>query len=193
MEAAFAPGQGWSIVRLSADGDTPAVLVRHALFGTPEARDAARIQYQTSLRAAVDRLAQAAAPPPPSPASGAGERLPAARDPKLEAASAPPPAGRAQPVRVTNPAYARRPTNDELAGLYPERALAGNVSGQSTMTCTVGVNGQLSACVSASETPRGYRFGQAGVEAARYFRMTPRTEDGRAVESRVNISINWTL
>jgi len=195
LEAIFAPGRGWSVSRLSAEGDTPAVLVRTALFGSSESREASRAQYQTALRAALDRMDRSAASAAATPASAAPVREPEAdradTSSRASDSAAPPPAERSMPHRITNPTYARQPTADELMSVFPPRALQDQVTGRSTMTCTVTVGGQLTNCVSSGEAPAGYRFGQAGVAAAPFFRMHPRTDDGRAVESRVSLSINW--
>lgn len=188
LEAVFRPGQGWSINRLSTDGPTPSAMVRTALFGTVDGRVAAREQYSTALAAAVERQAaesRAAAVAAAAPT----EAEPAVAETTVSKQSAAAPTS--VPRTSVNASYAREPTNDELKSVFPAQALREGVTGRSTMTCVVLTNGRLGDCVSASEAPRGYRFGQAGVAAARFFRMNPRTENGQAVESRVNLTINW--
>lgn len=192
LEAVFMPGKGWSINRLSTDGATPSAMVRTALFGTVDERAAAREQYSTALAAAVERQATesraaAVAAAAPIALTEAEPAVAASTASKLSAAAPP-----SVPRTIINASYAREPTNDELKSVFPAQALREGVSGRSTMTCVALANGQLGGCVSASETPRGYRFGQAGVAAARFFRMNPRTENGQAVDSRANLTINWT-
>ena len=196
LEAVFAPGRGWSVSRLSTDGPTPSAMVRAALFGSADDRTAAREQYSTSLTAALERQAaasqSAAAAAPGGPANAApaapAATAAAARTGSKPAATAP----AAAPRTIVNASYARQPTNDELMSVFPAQALRDGVSGRSTMSCVALVNGRLDDCTSTAETPPGSRFGQAGVAAARFFRMNPRTEDGTPVASRVTLSINWT-
>jgi hypothetical protein len=192
LEAVFTPGQGWSVSRLSTDGATPSAMVRSALFGTVDDRTTAREQYATALTAALERQAAAsrdvAAPAATGSASGApvaaAEAPPASRPAASAAAAA--------PRTIVNVSYARQPTNDELMSVFPAQALRDGVSGRSTMSCIALVNGRLGDCASTAETPAGYRFGQAAVAAARFYRINPRIEDGKPVESRVTLSIIWT-
>ncbi|HYD28623.1 energy transducer TonB [Brevundimonas sp.] len=191
LEAVFAPGQGWSVSRLSTDGPTPSAMVRAALFGTADDRTAARAQYSTSLTAALERQAAASrsadAPAPAGPAYAA----PAATVAPPSTASKP--AAPAAAARtIVNASYSRQPTNEELTTVFPAQALRDGISGRSTMSCIVLVSGRLDGCAATAETPAGYRFGQAAVAASRFFRMNPRTEDGTPVASRVSLSIIWT-
>lgn len=190
LEAVFMPGQGWSINRLSTDGPTPSAMVRTALFGTVDERAAARELYATALATAVERQANQSR----AAAAAAATALPAEAVPVVSAGASPkqtPTAPASQPRTIINASYSRQPTHDELMSVYPAQAARDGVSGRSTMTCVALVNGQLDDCVSTAETPPGSRFGQAGVAAARFFRMNPRTENGQAVDSRVNLTIHW--
>lgn len=191
LEAVFTPGQGWTVSRLSTDGPIPSATVRTALFGTADDRAAAREQYATALTAALERQTAESrvAEAPPVRA----DMTPAAVVGSSAAASKPPPPGPASaPRTIVNASYARQPTNDELMSVFPAQALREGIAGRSTMTCVALANGQLGDCSATAETPPGYRFGQAAVAAARFYRMNPRTEDGRPVESRVSLSITWT-
>jgi periplasmic protein TonB len=95
---------------------------------------------------------------------------------------------------VTNPDWVRRPSGDALMRAYPQRALNAGVTGSATLNCVVRVDGTLSGCSVASETPNGQGFGRAALRLSRDFRMSPRTVDGQAVEgARVNVTLRFTL
>jgi periplasmic protein TonB len=100
----------------------------------------------------------------------------------------------AGPPTITNPDWVRKPSGEALMRAYPERAIAANVTGSATLSCTVRVNGTLTDCQVVSETPGGYGFGRAATRLSRDFRMSPRTVDGQAVGgARVTVGIRFTL
>ena len=94
---------------------------------------------------------------------------------------------------IVNARLLRRPTPDEMRAAYPPRALSQGVEGRATMACSATVEGTLSDCSATSETPPGYRFGQAAVAVASRYRVSPRTVDGEAVASPVDLTLTWTL
>ena len=58
--------------------------------------------------------------------------------------------------------------------------------------CVVNADGTLRDCVLLKEDPPGYGFGRAALDAARYFRMKPATQDGKPVAGgRVRIPMDW--
>ena len=68
------------------------------------------------------------------------------------------------------------------------------MSGEAVIRCKVKLDGTLTDCTIIREAPPGYGFGRATVEAARYFKMTPKTADGTSVEGGVvTIPLNWRL
>ena len=86
------------------------------------------------------------------------------------------------PREIGEPNWLSRPGSDELARFYPARALDEGVSGVATLSCLVDAGGSLTGCRVLSETPARAGFGAAALKLARFFRMSPRTEDGRAVD-----------
>lgn len=98
----------------------------------------------------------------------------------------------APPAIITNPDWIRRPTAAQQNDAYPSRALDRGVAGMALLRCSVTVSGTLTACSVASETPGGYGFGRAAMSLSRYFAISPRLEDGRAVEgAKVDIPIRF--
>lgn len=108
-----------------------------------------------------------------------------------EGAPAVRPAPPAPPAVINNPAWIRQPSADQLMRAYPDRALRAEVGGVAAMSCLVQPSGRVSDCRVVSETPGGYGFGRAAEGLSRYFQISPRTVDGAAVGSRVNISLRF--
>lgn len=98
------------------------------------------------------------------------------------------------PAVIRNPTWIAKPTAAQMARAYPQRALEEGVSGRAVIQCAVTVSGALSNCSVVSETPGGKGFAGAGLRLSRYFRMSPRTVDGRPVEGAlVSVPISFSV
>ena len=87
-----------------------------------------------------------------------------------------------QPKVIRDPNWLSLPSAEEMSAAYPPRALAFNRSGDVTLHCAVTAVGALTSCSVVSEAPAGYGFGDAALKLSKRFRMSPRTEDGEAVD-----------
>ena len=95
------------------------------------------------------------------------------------------------PRVITNPSWLRQPSGDQLSRAYPDRALEAGVSGSAVLNCRVETSGRVSDCAVVSETPGNQGFGRAAMGLSRYFQLNPRTVNGAAEGSRVNIGLRF--
>lgn len=98
------------------------------------------------------------------------------------------------PAIIRNPNWVSKPSAAQLGRLYPERAARLGMKGAATLLCGVSATGSMVGCSVIDEMPRGWRFGEAALDSSRFFKMSPRTVDGQAVEgAKVRIPIVFNL
>ena len=83
---------------------------------------------------------------------------------------------------ITRPDWIRKPSGDDLATYYPDRAQRTETNGTVSLSCSVTAKGTLEKCMVVSETPSDYGFGDAAIRLSKIFRMKPQTSDGAPVE-----------
>lgn len=98
------------------------------------------------------------------------------------------------PPVIVRPDWVRKPSGDQLMRAYPAAAIRNGDTGAATLNCAVRVDGTLTDCSVRNETPGGLGFGRAALSLSRYFRMSPQSVNGQAVDgARVNVTTRFTL
>lgn len=75
----------------------------------------------------------------------------------------------------------------------PEQAVIDIVSGRVVARCEVTIEGRVSACEIVEETPLGWGFGDAAMEALQRGTATPAMLDGQPIVSRVSIPVDFAM
>lgn len=91
----------------------------------------------------------------------------------------------------TPPLIIRGATPREILSVVPPEARQARQSGRAAVNCVILADQRLDDCRIVTETPQGYRFGEAGLRAATFFRYRPpMTSSGRPLEGqRVTINV----
>jgi len=79
---------------------------------------------------------------------------------------------------VVNPDWTVKPTGEELQRYFPPIAAELGLGGMVRLQCDVALDGTLGGCSALQETPIGMGFGEAALNATKYFRMRPMTVNG---------------
>lgn len=87
--------------------------------------------------------------------------------------------------------FKRLPTAEEMRDSYPAGAARNLNAAFTQLKCTIGIDGRLHDCTVENERPAGLGFGAAALSLAEFFSFTPKTVDGRAVPSELDLPINW--
>ena len=93
----------------------------------------------------------------------------------------------------TPPEWLERPSQSDLEGEWPAKALREGVSGKVELHCVVNAAGLLEACRAESEKPEGFGFGQAAAALAPRFRMRLGVgPDGKKFGGIVSIPVTFS-
>jgi TonB family protein len=90
----------------------------------------------------------------------------------------------------TPPDWVRKPTSEDLMGVWPRDAMYRN--GRAVVACKVNTRGVLFDCVVAMERPEGAGFGAAALALTPQFLMKPATKGGAPIVSEVRIPIDFS-
>ncbi len=93
------------------------------------------------------------------------------------------------PRVITSPHWLERPTGNDIAKAYPDRAQSAGISGKAVLYCSVGPDGRLDLCRVFAEAPTGLGFGAAALSLAPKFRMAPPDQPEPDVEPDIFIPI----
>lgn len=125
---------------------------------------------------------------PPLPVPPVERRIEEPRPP-----AAPPPEP-PRPSVITQPDWLRRPTGDDIARYYPDRAQRMEVEGRASLSCQVTARGTLESCSVTSEDPADMGFGDAALKMSKLFKMRPMSKDGQPVGGgTVRIPLRFVL
>jgi TonB family protein len=96
------------------------------------------------------------------------------------------------PAQHYRPDWLRKPSGDDMAWAYPERAQREEIGGRAVLQCLVAPDGGLTHCQVTSEAPADYGFGAAALALAPQFQMTRPPSDAKA-PSEITIPIIFSM
>jgi protein TonB len=101
----------------------------------------------------------------------------------------------APPVEIHDPIWIQSIKPDSIVKLFPETAIkAGYKVGRATVECAVAADGSLTGCITVTEDPAGYGFGEAALIVAGVMRMSPWSKQGAPVEgARIALPVKFEL
>jgi protein TonB len=85
------------------------------------------------------------------------------------------------PTVVRQPLWLAKPSSQDYARVYPERARRMDKGGRVVVRCTATAEGAMSKCIVLSETPAHNGFAEAALAVMPLFLMQPTTEEGANV------------
>jgi TonB family protein len=95
---------------------------------------------------------------------------------------------------LSQPSVINQPTRAQIMAAYPVRALSDGLEGRAAMVCEVTEKGGLSGCRVAAESPSGYGFGQAAIDLAGDYLVSPAKLDGEPIPNRpVQVRVAFTI
>jgi TonB family protein len=80
--------------------------------------------------------------------------------------------------------WLRKPSGEDIAAAYPQRAKDQAVSGRILLECQTTAGGSFSSCTILSVAPDDFGFGEAALKLSRLFRLDPK-QDGVVLEGGV--------
>lgn len=93
----------------------------------------------------------------------------------------------------SNPEWQKKPSSADLAGVFPTAAVKAGKDGKAGIGCQVTVEGFLQNCKVLWEDPVGLGFGQAALQLAPQFRMSPKIRGGKPIPGgKVSVPIVWS-
>lgn len=90
--------------------------------------------------------------------------------------------------------YAKKPSAEDFARSYPERAQRKNIEGRATLHCRVADNGALDNCSATDDAPADQNFADAALALSRLFQIDIKRKPGNfAIGKQVTIPLRWVL
>ena len=100
----------------------------------------------------------------------------------------------ADPTQVrTNPDWLRKPTGQDISGVWPSEAMRRRIGGAVRLKCEVDTDGLLQLCSVDAEDPPGMGFASAALALTPKFLFRPAKMDGKPVSAWVVIPIKFSM